>query len=150
MWGSFCCLQPASPSAHSRTSRKVASVWRNRLLLAAPFLAAGFLAIAPTADDGPTICPFALMTGTACPGCGMTRAAGYLIRGDLSSALRYHPLVMLIAVQALAGWGWWLLRRSDSVWPLSTRITNAILIGTGVSLLVVWLLRLWAGSLPPV
>ena len=128
----------------------MASVWRHRLLLAAPFLAAGFLAIAPTADDGPTICPFALMTGTACPGCGMTRAAGYLIRGDLTSALCYHPLVMLIAVQALAGWGWWLLRRSDSVWPLSTRITNAILIGTGVSLLVVWLLRLWAGSLPPV
>lgn len=126
------------------------SVWRDRLLLAAPFLAAGFLAIVPTADDGPTLCPFALMTGTACPGCGMTRAAGYLIRGDLSSALRYHPLVMLVVVQALAGWGWWMLRRSETVRPPSTRITNAILIGTGVSLIVVWLLRLWAGWLPPV
>lgn len=126
------------------------TVWRTRLLMVAPLLAVGLLAVAPTADDGPTVCPFALTTGIACPGCGMTRAAGYLIRGDLSSALRYHPLVILIAVQALAGWGWWMLRRSETVRPMSTRITNAILIGTGVSLLVVWLLRLWAGSLPPV
>lgn len=57
---------------------------------------------------------------------------------------------MLIAVQALAGWGRGMLRRSDTVRPLSTRITNTILIGTGVSLVLVWLLRLWGGSLPPV
>jgi hypothetical protein len=126
------------------------SIWRNRLLLSAPILAAAFLSVAPIGDDGPTVCPFALVTGTACPGCGMTRAAGYLIRGDLASALRYHPLVILVAVQALAGWGWWILRRNDTVKPLSTRITNAILIGTGASLLVAWLLRMLAGSLPPV
>jgi hypothetical protein len=126
------------------------SIWGNRLLLSAPILAAAFLSVAPIGDDGPTVCPFALVTGTACPGCGMTRAAGYLIRGDLASALRYHPLVILVAVQALAGWGWWILRRNDTVKPLSTRITNAILIGTGASLLVAWLLRMLAGSLPPV
>jgi hypothetical protein len=126
------------------------SIWGNRLLLSAPILAAAFLSVAPIGDDGPTVCPFALVTGTACPGCGMTRAAGYLIRGDLASALRYHPLVILVAVQALAGWGWWILRRNDTVEPVSTRITNALLIGTGASLLVVWLLRMLAGSLPPV
>ncbi len=126
------------------------SAWRSRLLTVAPLLAVGFLAVVPAGEDGPTVCPFALTAGVACPGCGMTRAAGYLIRGDLSSALRYHPLVILLAVQALAGWGWWMLRRSETVRPLSTRFTNAILIGTGASLIVVWLLRLWEGSLPPV
>ncbi len=126
------------------------SIWRNRLLTAAPFLAAAFLAMIPATDDGPTLCPFALTTGIACPGCGMTRAAGFLVRGDLTSALVYHPLVILVGVQAMAGWVWWMLRRSERVKPLSTRITNAILIGTGVSLVAVWLLRLWAGSLPPV
>jgi hypothetical protein len=126
------------------------STWRNRLLLSAPFLAAAFLSVAPVSDDGPTACPFALVTGTACPGCGLTRAAGYLIRGDLSLALAYHPLVILISIQALAGWVWLILRKSDRVKPVSTRLTNAVLIGTGVSLLVVWLLRMWAGSLPPV
>lgn len=126
------------------------TTWRSRLLTGAPLLAVGILAVVPTADDGLTVCPFALTTGIACPGCGMTRAAGYLLRGDLSSALRYHPLVILMAIQAIAGWGWWMLRQSETVRPMSTRITNAILIGTGVSLVVVWLLRLWAGSLPPV
>jgi hypothetical protein len=126
------------------------STWRNRLILSAPFLAAALLTVAPTGDEGPTVCPFALVTGTACPGCGMTRAAGYLIRGELSLALAYHPLVVLISIQAMAGWVWLILRRSDRVKPVSTRITNAILIGTGVSLIIVWLLRMWAGSLPPV
>jgi hypothetical protein len=42
------------------------------------------------------------------------------------------------------------LRRFDRVKPVSSRITNAVLIGTGVSLIIVWLLRMWAGSLPPV
>jgi hypothetical protein len=116
----------------------------------APFLAVAFLSVAPISDDGPTVCPFALVTGTACPGCGLTRAAGYLIRGDLSLALAYHPLVILISIQALAGWVWLILRKSDQVKPVSTRLTNAVLVGTGVSLLVVWLLRMWAGSLPPV
>jgi hypothetical protein len=126
------------------------SVWRNRFLMLSPLLAAAFFSVAPIGDDGPTVCPFALVTGTACPGCGMTRAAGYLIRGDLSLALAYHPLVILISIQALAGWVWLILRKSDRVKPMSTRLTNAVLIGTGVSLLVVWLLRMWAGSLPPV
>lgn len=126
------------------------SVWRNRILAVAPMMAAGLLLVAPASDDGPTLCPFALVTGIACPGCGMTRAAGYMIRGDLSLALAYHPLVILVMVQALAGWAWLILRRSDRVKPVSTRITNAVLIGSGVSLIVVWLLRMWAGSLPPV
>lgn len=126
------------------------SVWRNRILAVAPMMAAGLLLVAPASDDGPTLCPFALVTGIACPGCGMTRAAGNLIRGDLSLALAYHPLVILVMVQALAGWAWLILRRSDRVKPVSTRITNAVLIGSGVSLIVVWLLRMWAGSLPPV
>jgi hypothetical protein len=126
------------------------SAWRDRFLVSAPFIAASLLMIVPIGDGGPTFCPFALVTGTACPGCGMTRAARYLIRGDLSLALAYHPLVILVMIQALAGWAWLILRRSDRVRPVSTRITNAVLIGTGVSLLVVWLLRMWAGSLPPV
>ena len=126
------------------------STWRTRFLAVAPLLAAALLSLGPVSNDGPTVCPFALVTGTACPGCGMTRAAGYLIRGDLSLALAYHPLVILISIQALAGWAWLILRRSDRVKPVSSRITNAVLIGTGLSLLVVWLLRMWAGSLPPV
>jgi hypothetical protein len=124
--------------------------WRDRSVAAAPFLGvAALLAIQPS-DDGPTICPIALLTGVPCPGCGMTRAASALLRGDLTLALDYHPLIPLIAMLTVAGWGWWLLRRTGRVKPMSNRMLNLGLIGVGVSLVAVWLLRLAAGTLPPV
>jgi Protein of unknown function (DUF2752) len=126
------------------------ALWRTRALYAAPFLVAGFLALWSPSEDGPTICPFALATGMACPGCGMTRAVGYLARGDLTSALTYHPLVILVALQGIAGWGWLMLRKSDRVQPLSNRFVSAILVGTAVSLFAVWVMRAVVGTLPPV
>ena len=123
---------------------------RDRLILAMPFLAVAGLALVTPSDDGPTICPFALCTGMACPGCGMTRAASYLVRGDWELALRYHPLVPLTALAAFAAWGWLLLRVSGKARPLSSRTLNLILIGSGVALLGVWVARLLAGALPPV
>ena len=125
-------------------------VWRGRLLLAAPLAVIGLLAAVRPADDGVTICPFALCTGMACPGCGMTRAASHLIRGDLDTALGYHPLVPLIALLSFGGWAWYMLRRSGRVQPLPTRWLNAILIVTGIMLLGVWAARLLSGTLPPV
>lgn len=124
--------------------------WRDRLILAAPVAAIGFLAILSPSDDGPTVCPFALCTGMACPGCGMTRAASHLIRGNLTTALGYHPLVPLIAAMSIVGWVWYLLRRSGRARTLPTRWVNAILIVTGVMLLGVWVARALTGTLPPV
>jgi hypothetical protein len=118
--------------------------------MAAPLGVAVFLLAGGMGDDGPTICPFALMTGTACPGCGMTRAASHLIRGDLGTAITYHPLVPLIAALAIGGWGWFLLVRSGRARRLPPRVLNAVLIGTGVLMLGVWVARLVSGTLPPV
>jgi Protein of unknown function (DUF2752) len=125
-------------------------VWRDRVLLAAPLAVIGLLATVGPRDDGVTFCPFALCTGMACPGCGMTRAASHLIRGDLDAALGYHPLVPLITLLSVGGWAWYMLRRSGRVQPLPTRWLNAILIVTGVMLLGVWAARLLSGTLPPV
>jgi len=124
--------------------------WRDRFTIAAPLAVIGLLAAIRPADDGVTVCPFALLTGMACPGCGMTRAASYLVRGDFSTALTYHPLVPLIALLSVAGWAWLLLRRSGRVEPLPTRWVNAALIVTGIMLLGVWAARLLSGTLPPV
>ncbi len=126
------------------------TTWSDRLILALPFAAVTALAVVAPSDDGPTVCPFALCTGMACPGCGMTRAASYLIRGDLGQALRYHPLVPLTALAVVGGWGWFALRLRGTVRPLSPRTLNVILIGSGVALLAVWLARLLAGTLPSV
>ncbi len=124
--------------------------WRDRSFAMAPFLGvAALLAMNPT-DNGPTICPIALLTGVACPGCGMTRAASALIKGDLPLALSYHPLIPLITVLTVAGWAWSTLHRAGKTGPIPTRVVNIVLIGTGVSLVAVWIVRFAAGTLPPV
>ena len=47
------------------------------------------------ATDGPS-CPFRRVTGVDCPFCGMTRATIALGRGDVHSALGFHPLAPLV------------------------------------------------------
>lgn len=124
--------------------------WRDRALLAAPLAVFGLLAVLTPSDDGPTVCPFALCTGMACPGCGMTRAASHLVRGNLDLAVLYHPLVPLILIEAAVAWLWFTLRRLGIVRPMSNRLLNIVLVGTVLSLLAVWALRLASGTLPPV
>ena len=123
---------------------------RDRLFLTAPFLAVALLAVFTPSDDGPTFCPFALCTGSACPGCGMTRAASSLIRGDIGAAVVFHPLVILISIQAIGAWIWYLLRRKGRVKPMSQLTLTLILATTGVALVLVWIVRLVSGSLPAV
>lgn len=43
-------------------------------------------------------CVFQLLTGLYCPGCGGTRSASFLLRGQLLKSLQYHPLVGYMAV----------------------------------------------------
>ena len=46
-------------------------------------------------------CLFANVTGLPCPGCGMTRAVGALIRGDWSAAVQFHPFAPGFVLLAL-------------------------------------------------
>lgn len=39
-------------------------------------------------------CPFKLLTGLYCPGCGATRASYNMIHGKFIASLRYHPMVL--------------------------------------------------------
>jgi hypothetical protein len=126
------------------------SVWRDRLILLSPFAVIGALALAPVVEDGPTICPFALCTGMACPGCGMTRAATRLVRGDFAAALTLHPLVPAVALVSIGGWVWFMLRRVGRVPPPSRALINRILIVIAIALVGVWVARLLTGSLPAV
>ena len=126
------------------------ATWRDRVLLFGPLLGVAILASINPAGLGQTFCPVALFTGTASPGCGMTRAASHLVRGDFAQAFALHPLVVLIAVQAVGAWVWFLLRRSNRVPPMKPRVLNALLIGTALALGVIWVIRYGAGSLPPV
>ncbi len=48
-------------------------------------------------------CPIHSLTGVFCPGCGSTRAARALLRGDLELALHNNALFLLSPVLVLTG-----------------------------------------------
>ncbi len=124
--------------------------WRDWLILWAPLGLIGALAMVPVVDGTPTICPFALGTGVACPGCGMTRAASQLVRGDWSAAVAFHPVAPLLAVAVVAGWMWFLLVRLGRARPPSRGLVNGVLSAIAIALLAAWALRLLTGTLPVV
>lgn len=126
------------------------STARERLILLSPVPVVALLAIVPAIEDGPTVCAFALGTGMACPGCGMTRAAAWMLRGDFATAISLHPLVPAIGLLAAIGWVWFLLRKTGRVRPMSNRTLNVVLIATLAALMAVWIARLATGTLPPV
>jgi hypothetical protein len=66
---------------------------RVRLLVVVGIIATG----SAFAFFGPPLCPTALFFGIPCPGCGLTRATLALLRGDVASALHFHPLVFVLA-----------------------------------------------------
>lgn len=55
--------------------------------------------------EGTTLCPFRLLTGHPCPGCGMGHALVAGMRGDWAASFHYHPL----GLPLLALWTAWLL-----------------------------------------
>ena len=112
-------------------------------------MAAGLVLCAVLDPDAvaacPTLCPFRLMTGVDCPGCGLTRALTALLHGDPDGAAAQHPLVFLalpLAVAAVA----WLVAEAVSRRPLTTRVPPALRTGASLALLaaflVVWVARL--------
>lgn len=107
------------------------------------------LAVFPS-NGGPTLCPFALLTGMACPGCGMTRAGAALVRGDLVAAWEFHPLIVLVATWLAGAWLVALLRERGSEVRIPVQIINRLLNLTGLALILTWLVRMMTGALPPV
>ena len=62
--------------------------------------------------SGPSLCPFKVMTGLPCPGCGLTRSAVAFLHGDPATSLFFHPLGAPIVIAAVAiglvdAWVWW-------------------------------------------
>lgn len=101
---------------------------------------------------GPSFCPFKLMTGLPCPGCGMTRSVVALLHGDVTGSAYFHPLGVpfVLAMLALAitdAWLWWRDSRSGQAvrpasWLLERVMTSPgpwVAIG---ALTLVWLIRL--------
>ena len=41
------------------------------------------------------VCPFRLLTGFTCPGCGSTRGMHQLLHGNFAAAFEFNPLLLL-------------------------------------------------------
>jgi hypothetical protein len=55
----------------------------------------------PHVESSQSLCPFMLLTGLPCPGCGITKSIIYLYKGDIMGSLGYHifgPLVVLFCI----------------------------------------------------
>ena len=81
---------------------------RPRLLLLAAAvagvaLAAWFVLVGSRPPTWLPRCPFHVVTGLYCPGCGSTRALHALAYGELAAAFRFNPLVV-VTVPLLAAW----------------------------------------------
>ena len=72
---------------------------RLRILLAAALLLAlGVLFLVdPRASGLYPRCPFLLLTGLECAGCGSARALHALLHGDVVAAFRFNPLATVAA-----------------------------------------------------
>lgn len=96
------------------------------------------------------LCPFRLTTGGYCPACGMTRAVGHLVRGEVSASVAAHPYVVLAVVQLVAAvvlWAAWRHRpdRRRAAWDRWGRLA----VGLNLALLMgVWAVRLALGLIP--
>jgi len=71
------------------------------------------------------ICPFRLLTGWNCPGCGALRMIHDVLHGELAAAVNDN-LLLLVGIPVLAGWI--LLRRRREKSPLTVAATVTIVI----------------------
>jgi hypothetical protein len=87
-------------------------------------------------------CPWLLLTGTYCPGCGGLRAVNDLTRGELRAAFSSNalfvsslPLVGILWVRSV-GQRWRGVRRPMSRGPLTVAVSVAVLL-----VVAFWVLR---------
>jgi hypothetical protein len=122
----------------------VSSPWRIALLAVGAVLAVD----AGGTDDGAGVCVFRRCTGGYCPGCGMTRAARHLTRGEIGAAWQDHPIVVLVAAQGALGAALFAGVRRLRTRLLSVRTLAVVAAINGVLLIVIWVVRLADGSIP--
>jgi len=84
------------------------SPWRVFFLLAAPLALALALVVLylfdPVQSSLYPVCVFHETTGFLCPGCGSLRAIHQLTHGNIATAFRLNPLLMILL--PVAGWLW--------------------------------------------
>lgn len=110
------------------------------LLTAALLLAAAvYFCFDPAASSFFPRCPFRLLTGWACPGCGSQRAVHCLLHGDFGGAVRQNALMVaslpLLAVLLCAE------ARKKSAPDFYRKVNKSLYIYLYLALVLLW----WIG-----
>ena len=85
--------------------RKAALICAACFLVAIIVNATGMVRVETVTGAIPSLCPFKIITGIECPGCGMTRAMVSLVKGHPGDAASHNPfcffLVFLLLLSIL-------------------------------------------------
>ena len=122
------------------------------LTLSAAALAAGFVFTCPPESMALLVipCPFRLITGLPCPGCGSTRAWIAFLHGDVEAAVAANPFAVVLCSALLLLVSW---RVASFAAPMIPRpdVGRLILHPLPKTVAVVWmvwaLLRAWTAWL---
>ncbi len=87
-------------------------------------------------------CIFLRLTGFHCPGCGTTRMAAALLRGDIGAAIYYNPFTLLLGVGGAFGLLWLGLRTFRKNWhPLNLHVQSRWWLLAPLILVLYWVGR---------
>lgn len=112
-------------------------------------LVGGVLAVdAGGTDDGPGLCVFRHVTGGYCPGCGLTRSASHLMRGEVGAAWSDHPWLIFAVLQFAIMVGVWGVARRRARTIDWVRPAQILAVVNAVALVSIWVIRLVDGSIP--
>lgn len=108
-------------------------------------VAAGTLIVAFRGDPNEAghypSCPFLMMTGYYCPGCGMTRLVYALVHGDVGTAFGLNPLLFLMLPVFAYLYVRWTVMTARGL-PMRTVLFRPAVVYSFVGLLIVyWVVR---------
>lgn len=109
--------------------------------LAAGAAAAFVGAVDPNEPGHYPTCPFLLLTGLYCPGCGGLRTVYALVHGDPVTALGLNPLVALMIPVLVLLWGRWTLRAWSRGRPTGKSVRPVYVWLLLVLMVVFWIVR---------
>ncbi len=95
----------------------------------------------PVAESNPPICPFKMMTGQDCPGCGATRSLAALLHGNPGVAADHNLLFVLALPVVVVGFVVWSLHRLGVPRP-DWHLPRHWFVATAAVVSLFWALRL--------
>ncbi len=96
-----------------------------------------------------TACPFKLITGIPCPGCGMGRATLSLVHLEIKRAFLYHPLVIPFNVFIIISVGWLLrdiiMKQEFFMRFVKSRPNKWVMLSIFLLLAIIWVRNILIG-----